>query len=96
MITRIVKLSFETGHIESFKKIFAETKEGIRAFEGCIEVNAFQQLGHPSVFFTVSKWNSEADLENYRNSEFFTKVWSITRQGFNAKPEAWTLNNVEM
>ncbi|HYG49835.1 MAG TPA: antibiotic biosynthesis monooxygenase family protein [Flavobacteriales bacterium] len=91
MITRVVKMSFEADRIELFKKIFAETKGGIRAFPGCNEVNLFQHATDPSVFFTISKWNSEADLDHYRNSEFFAKVWNMTRQGFKAKPEAWTL-----
>lgn len=96
MITRVVKLSFDAEYIEPFKKIFAETKDGIRAFNGCIEVFAYQQSNNPAVFFTISKWNSEADLDNYRNSEFFTKLWTMTKQGFNAKPEAWTLKNIEI
>lgn len=95
MITRVVKLSFEADRIEPFKKIFNDTKDGIRSFKGCIEVNAFQHAADPSVFFTISKWASEADLENYRNSEFFTKVWTLTKQGFKEKPEAWTLSQVQ-
>jgi heme-degrading monooxygenase HmoA len=41
--------------------------------------------------FTVSIWESEDDLNAYRNSELFENTWAKTKVLFNDKPEAWSL-----
>jgi heme-degrading monooxygenase HmoA len=46
------------------------------------------------VFFTYSYWETEQDLENYRNSELFDTVWSFTKKLFNDKPEAWSVDKL--
>ncbi|ADF52164.1 conserved hypothetical protein [Zunongwangia profunda SM-A87] len=33
-------------------------------------------------------------MENYRNSAFFKVVWSNTKILFNAKPEAWSVDQL--
>jgi hypothetical protein len=35
---------------------------------------------------------TEADLENYRNSELFYDVWTFTKKLF--KPEAWSVDKL--
>ena len=40
-------------------------------------------------------WESEEDLENYRKSELFTEVWDFTKQLFNDKPEAWSVDKLD-
>lgn len=91
MLTRIVKLTFKTENITDFIRIFEETKQFIRDFEGCISLELFQDLGNPNIFFTYSKWESEDYLELYRNSDFFKNVWGKTKLLFSAKPEAWSV-----
>ncbi|MFN7100290.1 MAG: putative quinol monooxygenase, partial [Flavobacterium sp.] len=49
---------------------------------------------NPSIFFTYSYWESEADLENYRNSALFKEVWAYTKAFFNDKPEAWSVDKL--
>jgi len=91
MITRIVKLTFKEENIPSFEAIFEETKEHIRNFEGCMFLTLYQDLKAPHIFFTYSKWQEEMHLENYRNSEFFKQVWSRTKPLFEARAEAWSM-----
>lgn len=91
MIKRIVKMSFETQHIEEFKNIFKNSRHAIRNTEGCEHVELLQSELHPSVFFTFSIWQSEEHLNRYRNSELFSRVWTATKTLFNDKPEAWTV-----
>ncbi|MGC1631303.1 MAG: antibiotic biosynthesis monooxygenase, partial [Gelidibacter sp.] len=43
---------------------------------------------------TYSYWKEEADLENYRNSDLFKTVWDKTKQSFNGKPEAWSVDKL--
>ena len=47
----------------------------------------YQDKEDKSVFFTYSKWNATADLENYRQSELFKSVWSFTKPKFKNKAQ---------
>ncbi len=94
MIVRIVKLSFKESEIETFKKIFDNVNELIRDQKGCSKLELYQDKNNPSVFFTYSYWESETDLNNYRESELFIQTWKKTKVLFNAKPEAWSVNKL--
>lgn len=91
MIKRIVKMSFDAQYIEEFKLIFENNWQSIKNSEGCEHVELLQDQFHPSVFFTYSIWISEEYLNQYRNSELFSRVWSATKKLFNDKPQAWTV-----
>ncbi|MBS9462179.1 antibiotic biosynthesis monooxygenase [Flagellimonas sp. 389] len=95
MLIRIVKLTFKSENIASFKQIFETTKPSILAFEGCTLVELYQDLKNPCIFFTYSFWEKESDLENYRQSDFFKGVWSNTKTLFSEKPEAWSVEKVD-
>lgn len=95
MIVRIVKLSFHEKNIPTFLAIFEESKNSIRASEGCNLVELYRDASNTAIFFTYSYWNEAADLENYRNSEFFKSVWAKTKILFSEKPEAWSVNKLE-
>ena len=91
MITRLVKMTFRQEEVPTFEKIFSDNKNFIAAFEGCLEVELKRDVNSPNIFFTISKWKSENDLENYRNSELFKSVWAKTKILFEEKAEAWTV-----
>ncbi|GAA4231512.1 antibiotic biosynthesis monooxygenase [Postechiella marina] len=95
MLVRIVKLSFFEKHIDEFLDNFELNKLKIRHFEGCQFLELYRDKNNTNVFFTYSYWNSEVDLNNYRNSDLFKGIWSKTKVLFNAKPEAWSVNKLE-
>ncbi|HEY0262023.1 MAG TPA: antibiotic biosynthesis monooxygenase family protein [Chitinophagales bacterium] len=95
MITRLVKMTFRKEEIEQFKNIFAEKKAFITAFSGCEKVNLFQDKNDERIFFTISIWQSEEALENYRHSELFRETWAATKVLFDDKPEAWSIDIVQ-
>lgn len=95
MIVRIVKLTFRSENIASFEQIFKDTKDRIRNFEGCSNLELYQSIDEPGVFFTYSYWNSDKALQAYRQSDFFKKVWGETKRLFKEKPQAWSLNKIE-
>ena len=95
MLVRIVKLSLQEDKINDFLSNFEQQKQHIRNFEGCQFLELYQQKDVENVFFTYSYWNDETDLNNYRHSELFKGIWSITKPMFNAKPEAWSVNKLE-
>ena len=84
-------MTFKPENIPSFEAIFNASREKIRAFPGCTHVELLQDIKDPEVFFTFSRWESESDLESYRQSDFFREVWSRTRLLFKDKPKAWSL-----
>lgn len=94
MFVRIVKMIFKEGTNEEFLKNFHQNKESIRNFKGCQFLELYQDKNDATVFFTYSYWNSEQDLQNYRNSDLFKTVWSITKLLFKDKPEVWSVDKV--
>lgn len=91
MIIRIVKMTFHPEKIKEFEHIFNESKHLIRNMKGCSHLELLNDVNESNIYFTYSYWESENDLNNYRNSEIFVKVWAQTKILFIAKPEAWSV-----
>jgi heme-degrading monooxygenase HmoA len=91
MFIRIVKMKFKEEHRAAFEENFERNKDKIRAFPGCQRLELLHDKNDPSIYFTYSYWNSDNDLENYRSSELFKGVWAFTKTLFDAKPEAWSV-----
>ena len=90
MIKRLVKLTFQTDKTDDFIQIFETSKEKIRAMPGCQHVELLRDAATPTIFFTLSLWNTEGSLEAYRQSELFRTTWAKTKVLFADKPAAWT------
>ena len=95
MFVRIVKMSFQPEKIEEFLNNFNTKKEFIRNSPGCRLLELYRDKTHPNIFFTYSYWDTEQDLENYRNSDLFKGVWAQTKVLFNDKPLAWSVDKVD-
>lgn len=96
MITRVVRLSFHPQHVEDFAAVFTESRALIRGFEGCKGVRLLRDVGSPTVFFTISKWASEAHLNRYRHSELFRSTWARTKVLFAEPPLAHSLTDTDL
>lgn len=94
MMTRIVKLTFAEKHIHDFLKVFDENAHLIRGFSGCKSMILLREKENGNVFFTYSIWDEENDLELYRKSELFGKVWGKVKPYFSARPEAWSCHKI--
>lgn len=90
MIIRIVKLTLQEDKAKDFLLLFDKYKTAIQSSDGCIKVEGSQNTSSPHIFFTYSYWNSEDDLNNYRNSPLFKEVWPQVKIWFDEKPETWT------
>ena len=73
-----------------FLKTFEENGPKIREMKGCHGVDLVQDLYRPYVFFTLSKWESEDDLNAYRESELFRNTWKVTKSLFSVPAHAWS------
>lgn len=94
MFVRIVKMSFHPENIPAFLDNFEIMKTKIRNAEGNRLLELYQDKNDSNIFFTYSYWETEADLENYRQSELFYDVWEFTKKLFNDKPLAWSVDKL--
>ena len=94
MITRIVRMSFQEEKTEQFLELFENSKEKIRKSQGCLYLSLHQDHHHPHIFYTLSRWQSQSHLDQYRKSDLFKSTWSLTRQLFAGKPQAFSLEEV--
>ncbi|CAL2107197.1 Antibiotic biosynthesis monooxygenase [Tenacibaculum sp. 190524A02b] len=94
MFVRIVKLSFQPEKVEEFLSNFNEKKVFIRNVPGCRLLELYRDKENSNIFFTYSYWDTEQDLENYRNSDLFKGVWAKTKVLFNDKPMAWSVDKM--
>lgn len=95
MITRIVKLTFREEEIKNFLDLFNESQASIRSFPGQMKLSIYRDRMQNNVFFTISLWESEEALNEYRNSEIFASVWMRTKAMFATKAEAWSLDELK-
>lgn len=94
MITRIVRMHFRPEEVESFIDIYRKSRPFILEMKGCLGVSLHSQAGKPEIMFTISKWDSEEDLNHYRNSDFFKQTWTKTKALFESSADAWSLEEI--
>ena len=94
MLVRIVKMTFDKTTISDFLSNFNSHKEAIREFKGCQLLELYRDKSNPTIFFTYSYWDSEADLDLYRKSELFENLWQVTKHMFSDKPQAWSVEKI--
>ena len=94
MFTRIVKMEFESGNVPTFLANFEQINAKIRDFPGCTFLELYRDKNDETVFFTYSRWKNVNDLEAYRNSDLFKKVWATTKPLFRSKAQAWSVNTL--
>ncbi|WP_395808152.1 putative quinol monooxygenase [Daejeonella sp.] len=91
MITRIVKMTFMHQNIDCFKEIFYDNQKLISAFDGCIRLELMKDVNNECTFFTISYWQSEDQLNSYRDSNLFKVTWSKVKPLFSERALAWSL-----
>ena len=91
MLIRIVRMTFRPEERTAFLQLFDRNKKKIRHFPGCTHLELLEDFNDKNVLTTYSYWKSEADLNNYRQSELFAGVWQNTKTKFAAKPIAFSL-----
>ncbi len=93
-ITRIVKMTFKPEHIKDFETFFISIKNKVANQPGCNGVKLLKEQNNTGVFFTYSNWDSVDDLNAYRNTETFGKIWPTVKNWFADKAQAWTVDEL--
>lgn len=91
MLTRIVKMEVTEEFSQQFLDFFNTLQTKIQSFEGCKSAQMLQDLHSKTTFFTISIWEDERALNNYRDSELFIDTWKFVKPNFTQKAAAWSL-----
>lgn len=94
MLIRYVRMTFREDATDEFKEIFNASKDKIKAMSGCRYLELMRDMNQPTVFMTHSHWDSEEDLNNYRDSELFRSTWAKTKALFADKPMAFSVESL--
>jgi heme-degrading monooxygenase HmoA len=90
MIHRIVKMEFHPGKTNEFLEIFEKAQMYIQNTPGCQDLKLLRDIHNENIFFTLSIWEDESALNDYKSSDFFSGTWSKTKELFANKPLAWS------
>ncbi|MBL7855728.1 MAG: antibiotic biosynthesis monooxygenase [Cyclobacteriaceae bacterium] len=97
MLTRIVRMHFTEAGVDEFLAIFDRHKEAIRNFPGCHSLQLLRDADDENCYCTLSTWQDEQSLENYRKSELFGQVWGRVKTLFSERTQAFSLKKfIEM
>lgn len=91
MIIRIVRMHFTDAGVAEFLEIFNANKISIRNFPGCSHLQLLKDINDPNTYSTLSYWDTEQSLENYRKSELFGSVWGRVKTLFAERSQAFSL-----
>lgn len=86
-------MHFREEAIPEFLENFERHRHDIRNFAGCQKLQLLQEIENPAVYFTYSWWESDAALQEYRQSTLFRGVWKTTKSFFDREPMAWSLHS---
>lgn len=96
MILRIVKLQIQKNRLSEFLLALSEVKSAISTFEGCKNLSVLQSFEQSEIIFTLSEWENEEMLENYRKSDLFSTVWEKVKPLFAQKAKAVSIPDVRL
>jgi quinol monooxygenase YgiN len=95
MIKRVVLMNLRPETEALFLDIFEHAKNEIRSQKGCMGLELLRSEHDGKVsLWTISSWQSEADLESYRASPLFQKTWNAVKPLFSEKANAWSLTPI--
>jgi heme-degrading monooxygenase HmoA len=79
---------------EKFKEAEQIWKEDcaplMRRQKGCRAEKFMRSLDHPDLYISYSEWDSQEDIDNYRNSEDHKKIRTESRALQGSRAVVWT------
>ena len=94
MIIRKVDLEINKESLKDFETIFTERNPYLNKVEGCHRVELVKNPDIEFGYSTISLWDSEETLNNYRNSDYFSQTWKMLKPLFSSKAKATTYDLV--
>lgn len=87
-------MTFDENHCDDFLAHFESIKEKIVAMPGCKSLRLHRDIDNPTIFFTYSHWQSDDDLQHYRNSPLFIDTWKKVKAWFGDRAQAWSVDTI--
>jgi heme-degrading monooxygenase HmoA len=84
-------MHFTEVGVDEFLEIFHANKTAIRNFPGCTHLQLLKDANDATTYTTLSHWDNEQSLENYRKSELFGSVWGRVKTLFSERSQAFSL-----
>lgn len=84
MLIRIVRLTLQPDAVNSFYRAFAVTAPKIRQAQGCRKLELWVDADFSNIITTYSEWDSESQLNAYRESTLFRDAWATVKPMFAA------------
>ena len=94
MIKRIVKMTFLEGNETAFLDLFDQVQKSIISFNGCHSLELVRNMHERNIFFTISEWENEEALHEYRKSALFGETWPKTKALFAQHAEVWSTESI--
>ena len=88
MLLRTVRMTFRPDRLADFLALFRAARPRIAATPGCRHLELWQDARFPNVLTTFSRWDDQAALDAYRQSDLFRTTWAETKPLFAAAPVA--------
>ena len=88
MLLRTVRMTFRPDRLADFLALFRAARPRIAAAPGCRHLELWQDARFPNVLTTFSRWDDQAALDAYRQSDLFRETWAETKPLFAAAPVA--------
>lgn len=87
-------MHFHKQYAQTFESLFSLYSSQIAGFKGCLSLTMLKAVDIENVYFTYSVWESENDLNEYRQSKLFQEVWPQTKVLFQSPAEAWSCQSL--
>jgi len=96
MIKRIVRLTMkDTVSMQAFEDIYERRNPHKKSVKGCLDVKVMRDVNEENVYYTVSTWESNGDLEAYRQSPYFKETWPMVKANLAKRAEAYSMMEIE-
>lgn len=96
MIQRLVKFTIKNGRQADFLQLCDDSKEDFAPFlqNGCIDFKFWQDTRVPTIFFSLTVWESQNAVDHYHYSNHSTLFWKNAVEFSALSPEVFVLKNV--
>ena len=96
MIKRVVRLTLkDDASINAFQEIYRSRNPFTKGVKGCREVKVLKDVDHDDVYYTFSIWDSNEDLEAYRQSNYFAETWPMVKAQLAKRAEAFSMTEID-
>lgn len=96
MIKRIVRLTLKDNTSKAaFEEIYNRRNPHKNGVQGCHDVKVMKDVNEENIYYTVSTWESNDDLEAYRHSDYFKETWPMVKAHLATRAKAFSLMEID-